>query len=37
MGRYAKSNQTIEDLKRMIEDNGGIKETIGFYKMLILP
>lgn len=28
MSRYAKSGQTIEDLKRMIEDNGGIKETI---------
>ncbi len=28
MGRYAKPNQTIEDLKRMIEDNGGVKETI---------
>ena len=28
MGRYAKPNQTVEDLKRMIEDNGGVKETI---------
>ena len=28
MSRYAKANMTIEDLKRMIEDNGGIKETI---------
>ena len=28
MSRYAKPGQTIEDLKRMIEDNGGIKETI---------
>lgn len=28
MSRYAKANQTIEDLKRMIEDNGGVKETI---------
>ena len=28
MSRYAKPGQTIEDLKRMIEDNGGVKETI---------
>jgi len=28
MGRYAKGNQTIEDLKRMIEDNGGLKEIV---------
>ena len=28
MGRYAKIGQTVEDLKRMIEDNGGVKETI---------
>lgn len=28
MSRYAKPGQTIEDLKRMIEDNGGVKEII---------
>ena len=28
MSRYAKPGQTIEDLKRMISDNGGVKETI---------
>lgn len=28
MSRYAKPGQTIENLKRMIEDNGGVKETI---------
>ena len=28
MSRYAKYGQTIEDLKRMISDNGGVKETI---------
>lgn len=28
MGRYAKGNQTIEDLKKMIEDNGGLKEIV---------
>ena len=28
MSRYAKPGQTIEDLKRMIEGNGGVKETI---------
>lgn len=28
MGRYAKPGQTIEDLKRMIDDNGGVKEII---------
>ena len=28
MSRYAKTGQTIEDLKRMISDNGGVKETI---------
>ena len=28
MSRYAKLGQTIEDLKRMISDNGGVKETI---------
>ena len=28
MSRYAKPGQTIEDLKRMIEDNGGVKEIV---------
>ena len=28
MGRYAKANQTTEDLKKMIEDNGGLKEIV---------
>lgn len=28
MSRYAKPGQTIEILKRMIEDNGGVKEVI---------
>lgn len=28
MGRYAKPNQTIADIQKMIEDNGGLKETI---------
>ena len=28
MSRYAKPGQTIEDLKRMVEDNGGVKEII---------
>lgn len=28
MSRYAKPGQTIENLKRMIEDNGGVKEVI---------
>jgi len=28
MGRYAKANQTIADLQKMIEDNGGVKEII---------
>ena len=28
MSRYAKTGQTIEDLKRMIEDNGGVKEIV---------
>ena len=28
MSRYAKSNQTIEDLKNMIEANGGLKEIV---------
>lgn len=28
MSRYAKPSQTIEDLKQMIEDNGGLKEIV---------
>ena len=28
MSRYAKANMTIEDLKSMIEDNGGLKEIV---------
>ena len=28
MSRYAKANQSIEDLKKMIEDNSGLKEIV---------
>ena len=35
MSRYAKPGQTIEDLKRMIEDNGGIKEIVYNVKLKV--
>ena len=35
MGRYAKSNQTIADLQKMIEDNGGIKAIVDSDKLKV--
>ena len=35
MGRYAKIGQTVENLKQMIKDNGGLKAIIDSYKLKV--